>query len=217
MKKLTVLDYNKLVANSSILSGDDYGPKVLKLSTGYFAKFFRVKKILSSAWIYPYSKRFANNVAKLEKLNILTIKAFDTYKVKHKKRDMVLYEPIDGVMIRKAFELCSDKKKLVIFLAHFWATLHERGVFFRAVHFGNIILTENKDLGLIDVDDMFFQKKALSLSKRIRNIKHLLRYKEDRKIISQHGISFFFEAYNEKAKLSKQKIDKMIFKAESLL
>ena len=60
------------------------------------------------------------------------------------------------------------------------ARLHERGVYFRSLHLGNVVQTPQGELGLIDIADMKTQRRALGRTQRKRNFAHMLRYAEDR-------------------------------------
>jgi len=62
MKNLTLQQYHNLREGAEVLA---HGDKVLLLPDGYFIKLFRLKRLLSSTLIYLYSKRFADNVARL--------------------------------------------------------------------------------------------------------------------------------------------------------
>jgi tRNA A-37 threonylcarbamoyl transferase component Bud32 len=216
MKKLSIKDYENIITNSSIIVEDQYGPTLLKLSNGNFAKLFRIKKVLSSAWIYPRSKRFVLNANKLEKLNIPTVKVIDFYKINDIKQGMVIYEPIKGVVLREALSLSNDKKDMIKLFAHFLADIHHKGVYFKALDFGNVICIEDNTLGLIDIDNMFFSKGFLPFKKRIKNLNHIFHYKEDIKLIKKFGISFFLHAYNERALLPIPKLEVLIAKANEL-
>jgi len=71
-------------------------------------------------------------------------------------------------------------------------------VYFRSLHFGNVVLTPDNTLGLIDIADLRCQKRTLSDSKRLRNFAHLLRYKEDRQwLLGQDAGDTFLEGYRQ--------------------
>ena len=62
MKTLNKEQYQALREDAEVLAADDHGDKVLKLNNGQIMKLFRRKRLFSSALIYPYGKRFADNV-----------------------------------------------------------------------------------------------------------------------------------------------------------
>lgn len=57
--------------------------------------------------------------------------------------------------------------------------LHQKGIYFRSLHLGNIVRMTSGQLGLIDVADMTLKRRALGQMARRRNMKHMLRYAED--------------------------------------
>ena len=76
------------------------------------------------------------------------------------------------------------------------AKLHAEGVLFRSLHFGNVLVTPDQDLALIDIVDMSFRRSgSLSTPERIRNFAHIGRYTEDRTLFTQTGEQTFIEAY----------------------
>src|SRR5690606_35574721 len=78
-------------------------------------------------------------------------------------------------------------------LAEFITHLHECGVYFRSLHMGNIVLTPDNQLGLIDISDMRCLGRPLSRRMRDRNYRHLLRYENDWQQVNPHiGTLFMF-------------------------
>jgi tRNA A-37 threonylcarbamoyl transferase component Bud32 len=80
-------------------------------------------------------------------------------------------------------------------LGEFVAQLHARGVYFRSLHLGNIVLTPDHSLGLIDIADLKCQRRALSVGKRLRNFQHMLRYSQDRQWLLGDNSSEFLQSY----------------------
>jgi len=65
--------------------------------------------------------------------------------------------------------------------------LHQRGVYFRSVHLGNILRLPDGELGLIDLSDLHISARPLSARKRRRNLRHILRYPADAHwLLAQH-------------------------------
>ena len=65
-----------------------------------------------------------------------------------------------------------------------FARLHDAGVYFRGLHFGNVIVDGEVVRGLVDVTDVRFRPWPLGVSARARNFKPFLRYPEDRAILT---------------------------------
>lgn len=70
MQQLALSAYESLRDGAEVLEADRYGDKVLRLTDGNFLKLFRRKRLLSSAALYPYAQRFADNAQALKELGI---------------------------------------------------------------------------------------------------------------------------------------------------
>jgi tRNA A-37 threonylcarbamoyl transferase component Bud32 len=190
--------YEALRKGAHVLEADGSGDKVLKLADGRMLKLFRRKRLLSSALFYPYAQRFADNTRALEQRGILCPKIIAVYRIPSIQRDGVYYSPLEGTTVRALQNSAEEANVLRAQLGGFIAQLHEKGVYFRSLHFGNVVLTPKGYLGLIDIADLRCQKRALSDSKRLRNFAHLLRYKEDRQwLLGQDAGDTFLEGYRQ--------------------
>ena len=192
MRNLSPEDYLALTANATTLAEDGYGKKVLELEDHSILKLFRVKRLISQASFYSPARRFANNARRLEQLNIPTVSIIGLYRIKTIKRTAVHYQPLKGMMLREYLHSLiqnqSDINGFLEQLGIFIAQLHAKGIFFRSAHFGNIIVTPDKEFGLIDISDMKIGHKALSQNKRLRNMKHIFRLDEDIQLIENSKI-----------------------------
>jgi hypothetical protein len=88
-------------------------------------------------------------------------------------------------------------------LARYLAQLHDKGVYFRSIHFGNIIVDEAGAFALIDVADTRFKGRSLGNGERARNFRHLLRYPEDRQALARFGNERFVHEYLQAAHLER--------------
>lgn len=176
MKQLSRDDYNALREGATVIEADRYGDKVLLLSDGTYLKLFRVKRLFSSAVFYPYSKRFVKNVSKLVEKGIPTVTVIESYRIPSIRRTAVHYYPLTGKTLRKLGNL---DMITVSKLGKFIRELHDKGIYFRSLHMGNIVISQENRLGLIDVSDMKVNPKSLSTKMRIRNFQHMARYPED--------------------------------------
>jgi hypothetical protein len=77
----------------------------------------------------------------------------------------VIYEPLDGTPLRACYAAVDLGT-----LAAFVCDLHDRGVYFRGLHLGNVIRRADGGLGLIDVQDIRFFRRPLSRRRRERNL-----------------------------------------------
>ena len=194
-KRLDRAAFDDLIADAEILSRDRHGLKVLRLTDGRIAKLFRRKRLVSSALIWPYAKRFIRGANHLNKLKIPTVQVTDLFKIRALKRDMVIYRPLDGITLREALSPGQNSPLLLENFAAFLAKLHQSGIYFRAIHFGNVILTRDPVFGLIDVSELYYSRSPLTLAKRIRNFKPIFRYREDRAAVLAFGLPSFIDIY----------------------
>lgn len=195
MKKLSKEDYLTLRKGAAVIEADAYGDKVLLLTDKTYLKLFRRKRLFSSATLFPHSQRFAQNAQALIALNIPTVSIIELYTIPAISRTAVHYNPLEGTTLRN---LANDlDKTLAKQLGNFIRMLHDNGVYFRSLHMGNIVLTENGQLGLIDISDMKIYGKPLTETQRIRNFQHCSRYPEDNQKINR-CIEDFIDGYLSK-------------------
>ena len=191
------LDHNAYLAlreGAEVLEADRFGDKVLRLRDGNFLKLFRRKRLLTSAVLWPYAQRFENNAKALQQRGIPCPKVLSVYRITYIQRDAVYYEPLPGQTLRQLIVQPELAPVLREQLGQFVAHLHECGVYFRSLHLGNIVLTPENQLGLIDIADMKCQRRPLSLQKRMRNFQHMLRYQQDG--LREQNLARLFDSYN---------------------
>ncbi|MFM1769547.1 MAG: hypothetical protein RJA22_2076 [Verrucomicrobiota bacterium] len=187
-----------LLAGAVSLCRDDFGDKVLELPDGRIAKLFRRKRRLSSNLFLPYARRFARAAARLRRRGVPTVEILGLYRLPDLDRDAVVYRKVEGMALREA--LAADPGRAAVLLprlAGLLATLHERGVLFRSVHFGNWLVTP-ADPGrwtLIDILDTAFRPWPLGVGARVRNFRHLIRYRVDREALAAYGVERFVGDY----------------------
>lgn len=179
MQPLHHTAYLALREGANVIEADGSGDKVLQMADGRFLKLFRRKRWLTSAALFPYAQRFADNAERLRRIDIETPQVLAVYRIKSIERDGVYYEPLAGQTLRQLFEQSEQSQSLREQYGQFVARLHEQGVYFRSLHLGNVVLTPEHALGLIDIADLSYQARALRLSKRLRNFQHMLRYRQD--------------------------------------
>lgn len=181
MELLNAERFEKMRSGAHVIEQDHYGEKVLLLSDGTYLKLFRRKSWFSKTAFYPPAKRFADNARSLSTLAIPCPEVLHTYRMKSPYRSVVHYVPLAGQTLRALMRTAdgSQQRALLDGLGDFIALLHDSGVYFRSLHFGNIVLTPDQRFGLIDISDMRCLNRPLSAGMRRRNYEHLLRYQED--------------------------------------
>lgn len=179
-------DYQSLRKNGKVIEQDGHGDKVIILTDGTFLKLFRRKRLVSSAAIWPYAQRFANNAAKLKRLGIPCPEIIQVYRIPSIKRDAVHYHPLPGVTLRQLAQNEGGLSKEI--QNQFWLfvdKVQSLGIYFRSMHLGNVVLTAEGKLGLIDISDMRIKSRALNKSLRARNLKHIRKDPKDWQWLNQ--------------------------------
>jgi hypothetical protein len=199
MKSLNNKQYLKMREGADVTAADEYGDKVLLLRDGTYLKLFRVKRLFTSARLFPYWRRFEKNSEALHSLDVPTLNVIESIRLPEIDRTAVHYEPLPGKILREVPDFDS---KLVTMLGAFIKGLHDKGVYLRSMHLGNVVLTPEGELGLIDIADMKVYRGSLRKGLRLRNLYHLWRYEQDRRAISPHQkafVSSFDADYREEA------------------
>ncbi|MDP2246769.1 MAG: toluene tolerance protein [Nitrosomonadales bacterium] len=168
--------FETLSQGASILESDERGIKVLRLSNGDILKIFRVRNKCSIARIYSYARRFCRNADRLEKLGIPTVDVKQLYHLEAARETAVLYAPLQGHTLRELMAARSLSAKEAKRIGVFIARLHRSGIHFRSLHLGNIVLSPDGELGLIDIADMSIYPWPLWCNTRARSFSHLHRY-----------------------------------------
>ena len=194
-QELSPAEFQQLCASAEILEQDAHGLKVLRLDNGDMLKIFRVKRAFSSARIYSYARRFCRNADRLRKLGIPTVTPKQLFHFSDSANSAVLYAPLQGATLRELSRISKMEESLLISLGGFIAKLHSLGIYFRSLHFGNIVLTPDGKFGLIDVADMLIFRRALSCGRRSRNFRHVRRVSEDMRNLGSRGWEILMDGY----------------------
>jgi hypothetical protein len=175
--RLSEAALNQLIVGAQVLEADSYGAKVYRLQDGNILKLFRRKRWFSSALLRPYSRRFIDNASQLEKLGVPTLKVVSYHTLDQPGMTAVLYSPLPGETLRQLAQKAGFSwAQALPALIGLIRELHHSGIYFRSLHLGNIVVTPDNKLGLIDVADMRFFKAPLSESLKKRNLQHFARY-----------------------------------------
>lgn len=170
--------YQNLRAGARVLEADGFGDKVLLLGDGNILKLFRRKRLLSSALWSPYARRFATNAQRLTRIQVPVPEVLQLMRISSIARDAVLYRPLPGESLRQLStqelpeaRLQAIRQQLDALVRH----LCVNGLYFRSLHAGNVILTPEDTLGLIDFADMRAYPWPLGQSAYQRMLKPMLK------------------------------------------
>jgi hypothetical protein len=195
-------EFNQLRAGARLLERDYRGEKVLLTPDNRIIKLFYPRRRFTSARIYPYAHRFWNNARQLREKGIITVHCEQLRRDRTNRRHLVTYALLPGTTLRNKLGETGNRDNHLDKLANYMVTLHAKGVLFRSIHLGNILVLENGDYGLIDIADMSIQQRPLGLRKRARNFRHLLHDREDREQIGNYGFERFIGQYEQAAGIS---------------
>lgn len=177
MKRLTAEEYLRLRAGAEVMEADSFGDKVLRLADGTILKLFRRKRLLSSAAWYPYAQRFADNAVAMRRRGIAVPEIIAIVRIPVIARDAVHYHPLPGESLRQLLRAGmepDERQNLRSAFTRFVIELHEKGIYFRSLHLGNVLQLPDGHFGLIDIADARLRPWRLSRHLRRRNLRLLL-------------------------------------------
>lgn len=192
---LTPEEFEQLRLSALVLEQDGRGIKVMQLENGNIFKIFRRRHTISLSQIYSYARLFCRNADRLKALAIPTVDIIQLFHFEDSSDTGVLYKPLPGRTLRQLGMSGQLDLALLQAFGAFVARLHHEGVYFRSLHFGNVVLTPEGSLGLIDIADLKLRGQALRVWHRRRNFRHLQRYASDWSMISAEGKQAFAASY----------------------
>lgn len=211
-KKITKTDFESLIENGEVLENEGQSPKVVRLPEGKIVKLFRRKRLLSSQIWIKHAERFEKNASTLQFKKIRTVQVESVFSIPDIERHGVLYKQLEGETLRKWFAQNTDAAKQKARMQQFGtytAELHAKGILFRSLHMGNVLVCPDDALGLIDIADISFHPNPLTTSQRIRNLHHMDREDRDRALLAGPTGQDFLQAYldaSQKSERSQKRI-----------
>ena len=182
--------------------------KIFETENEYIFKLFRQRKLISGNRLYPYGKRFANNAKQIQLYGMPTIHIEFCKRLQGTMTYFVKYKKLPGLDVRTFLEK-NASENLWKDLAKFLAALHDKGIFFRGIHLGNLLLLDNGEFTLLDFARVKFYKKSLSTKARIRNLQHMMDYRDDVDHFAAIGKENFLKLYFEYAGLTEKQQQKI--------
>ncbi len=188
-------EYNRLTQGARELQRDRCGVKVLLTADKRIIKLIRIKRWFSLSVIYPYSLRFRRNAERLRAMGIPCVTVERVFYCHAIRRHGLVYPLMEGESLEAIAARDGISEEMFQRLAQFIALLHRKGIYFRSLHLGNILLLPQGGFGLIDVADMRFSRFSLRQDQRRRNFQHLLRNPSQREVFAQFGLRRFLDLY----------------------
>ena len=195
MNTITQQELDALCLNGRAIDMQGGYPCVVLHPDGTITKIWAIKKrLISSNTLSSYSQRFVNNAAKLKKRAVTVPEILSHAAVKGTHIKIVTYRSLPGKSIRDLLEDTPDQVN-VHSLCQYIHTLHEKGIFFRSIHLGNIIQLPSGDYGLIDFTDVAYAARPLPLTRRAANLAFPLRYRDDIQRMEDVGLPNIRDTY----------------------
>jgi len=195
MKRLPLENYQRLSEGAQLLEQDGYGPKVLLTPQGRIIKLFRRKRLFSHATLYSHARRFRRNAQRLIRYGVPSVEVEQLYRCPAIARDLVIYPRLSGTTLRHFATEAPGGINQLGELAKFIAVLHHKGIYFRSLHLGNILIRPDNSLALIDVADLEFKWLPMGPLSRVRNFRHMFRCKQDLPLFRRFGLKRFLGIY----------------------
>ncbi len=173
-----------LKAEGEIIEQDNRGVKVLRCANGDFIKLFRVKRRFTLAQIFNPAAVFCRKAQQLKQRGIDTVTPVALYRLLHVPRWGTRYQPLEGETVRSLLKQSQFTEQHIAALGGFIARLHSKGILFRSLHPGNVVLKPDGSFGLIDILDcrLRWWQRPLNRWQRERNFQHFLRYADGKAI-----------------------------------
>lgn len=184
MRIVTARELQDWLEHGTVLEKDSRGPKVVLLRNGLILKIFHTRRHPWLARITPPAERFAQNAATLEKQGIPAPEIVEALWLdRGKGLSACTYQPLPGTSLETLLrEEPTQMDNLIPELATFIFRLHQQGIYFRSLHLGNVLLLPGGGFGLIDFLDLIKKRRRLNDWEAKRNLDHLRRYLQRRKI-----------------------------------
>ncbi len=196
-------EFEAMCEGGTVLEKNEYGAKVVALKNGDIIKLFRIKHLVSGARLYSYARRFCRNAVRLQARGIPTVEIKKLYHFDNGVNSAVLYKPLPGKTLRQIAGTAEVTEELARSLAIFLSRLHQEGIHFHSLHAGNVVVTPEGEIGLIDISDLTVYPWSLFCNTRVRSFKRICRYPEDIKRFGQHYWQLLIQHYFEVSGLRK--------------
>lgn len=185
MRIVAAQELENWLASGKVLEKDARGPKVVELTDGLFLKVFYTRRHPVLARLQPAARRFAQNAERLRRLGIQSPEVLEVFwLVPREGLSACLYQPLPGRSIEQLYNQAPQQASLLLPpLARFIRQLHQRGIYFRSLHLGNILQLPDSQYGLIDILDLQFKRGALNRWQVQRNFQHLRHYLKRHKLL----------------------------------
>lgn len=195
-QKMSEVAWQEMASEFAVVEKSRNKLKVAADSEGNLYKCYYRPSFFSKRFFANEAKKFAENS---EMLRALGIDAPDVRQLIYVDRVMTVavYPKLPGFSVRQLWnrnELNDDYS--LMRLASFIGHLHDKGIYFRGLHVGNILFYDDQ-FSLLDVSDVQFLGEPLKRTQRVRNFKPLLRYIEDQNALGKNKMRYLLSCYED--------------------
>jgi hypothetical protein len=178
MRIVSAQELESWLASGEVLEQDGRGAKVIRVSDDKIVKFFRPRRRLWLSRLMPQAVRFKTNADRLMTLGIPTPLISECFWLnKPKAVSGCSYTPLPGHSLEQIYRRSRGEfEALLPAFAAFVYSLHQRGIYFRSLHLGNVLQLPDGSFGLIDFLDTHFKRAPLDQRLVARNLEHLRSY-----------------------------------------
>jgi len=178
MRIVSAQELESWLASGEVLEQDGRGPKVIRLDNEQILKIFRPRRRHWLSRLMPQATRFKHNATRLSNLGIRVPLVIDCFLLdKSKAVSGCSYAPLPGQSLEQIYQKSRGEfEALVPAFATFIHLLHQRGIYFRSLHLGNVLQLPDGSFGLIDFLDIRFKRAPLRKRLVARNLDHLRSY-----------------------------------------
>ncbi|MDH5736821.1 MAG: hypothetical protein OEZ23_00855 [Gammaproteobacteria bacterium] len=176
-----------------ILVGKPHHPRILITSDNRIVKLFYKRKRFSTSTFFPQALRFQKNSQRLTQFDVRAPLVQEILHCPERSIHLAVYDNIPGTDYR---ELCqTENTEVLAQLPPFLNSLHDKGIYFRAIHLGNLIHCDDDAIALVDISDLKIKHAPLNAPLRARNLLHLINTESDIDFFRMFGIERFIDSY----------------------
>lgn len=178
MRIVSAQELENWLASGEVLEQDGRGAKVIRLGNEQILKIFRPRRRLWLSRLMPQATRFKHNAAQLQSLGIPIPTVGECFWLdKPQAVSGCSYVPLPGRSLEELYRRSRVEFEAVLpTFAAFIYSLHQRGIYFRSLHLGNVLQLPDGSFGLIDFLDIHFKRAPLGQRLVARNLEHLRSY-----------------------------------------
>ncbi len=211
MEKLSRLQFEQLIKGARVLASGSRGPQVYLTVDNKVVKLFRQKGLLTSNRLWPYALRFRRNAERLKALGFHSVTVEKVAQCHALNLHLAVYPLLPGQTIRE-LAIAPRTNRALERLPAYLCALHHKGVYYKALHLGQILVQADGSFALIDIHSSKFRATPISVNNRISNFFNTLRYAEDHASLTRYGLTRFFGDYLQGCQLGEKHKAKLLSK-----